>query len=82
MRFQDQTFQQRERSILDAAAHLFHQQPWDRLTIAEVAVHAGIGKGTLYKHFPSKEALYAQLVMEFSRKNIELLSQQMESVPR
>lgn len=82
MRFQDQTFQQRERSILDAATHLFHQQPWDRLTIAEVAVHAGIGKGTLYKHFPSKEALYAQLVMEFSRKNIELLSQQMESVPR
>ena len=57
MRFHDLTFQQRERSILDAALHLFHQQPWDRLTIAEVATHARIGKGTVYKHFPSKEDL-------------------------
>ena len=82
MRFQDQTFQQRERSILDAALHLFHQQPWDRLTIAEVAVHAGIGKGTLYKHFPSKEALYARLVQEFSRRNLEQLTQQAAELPR
>lgn len=81
MRFQDQTFQQRERSILDAAAHLFHQQPWDRLTIAEVAEHAGIGKGTLYKHFPSKEALYAQLVLEFSRNNLLRLTQQAADLP-
>lgn len=81
MRFQDQTFQQRERSILDAASHLFHQQPWDRLTIATVAAYAGIGKGTVYKHFPSKEALYAQLVLEFSRKNIEGLSRKAASSP-
>ena len=76
MRFQAQTFQQRERSILDAALHLFHQQPWDRLTIAEMAAHAGIGKGTLYKHFASKEALYAQLVLEFSRSNLQQIQQQ------
>jgi len=82
MRFQDQTFQQRERGILDAATRLFHEQPWDRLTIAEVAAHAGIGKGTLYKHFPSKEALYARLVVEFSRKNLEGLTLQAANLPR
>ena len=76
MRFQDQSFAQRERSILDAALHLFQQQPWDRLTIAEVAEHARIGKGTVYKHFPSKEALYAQLVLEFSRSNLQQIQQQ------
>lgn len=73
MRFQDQSFQQRERSILDSALRLFHEQPWDRLTIAELAEHAGIGKGTLYKHFPSKEALYAHLVLEFSTTNLQTL---------
>jgi len=82
MRFQDLTFQQRERSILDAASRLFHEQPWDRLTIAEVAAHAGIGKGTLYKHFPSKEALYARLVVEFSQKNLDSLIQQAANAPR
>lgn len=81
MRFHDLTFQQRERSILDAALHLFHQQPWDRLTIAEVATHARIGKGTVYKHFPSKEALYAQLVVEFSRNNLERIHLQATDLP-
>ena len=81
MRFHHQTFQQRERSIMDAALHLFHQQPWDRLTIAEVAQQAGIGKGTVYKHFSSKEALYARLVMDFSRSNLEQLSRQASTVP-
>jgi AcrR family transcriptional regulator len=82
MRFQDHTFQQRERSILDAATRLFHEQPWDRLTIAEVALHAGIGKGTVYKHFPSKEALYARLVLEFSVKNLDGLAMQAATAPR
>lgn len=76
MRFQDHSFVQRERRILEAAVHLFHQQPWDRLTIAEVAAHAGIGKGTVYKHFPSKESLYAQLVLEFSHGNLQQINQE------
>ena len=82
MRFQDQTFRQRERRILDAATRLFHEQPWDRLTIAEVAAHAGIGKGTVYKHFSSKEALYAQLVQEFSRSNLDGLINLVADAPK
>ncbi len=74
MRFQDQSFQQREQIILDAAHQLFRQQAWDRLTIAELATHAGIGKGTLYKHFSSKEALYAHMVMRFSRQRLQVLA--------
>lgn len=49
MRYQDQLFEQRESAILDAARRLFAEQPWDRVTIAEVATAAGIGKGTVYK---------------------------------
>jgi AcrR family transcriptional regulator len=70
MRYHDRLFQQRQDAILAAARQLFREQPWDRVTIAEVAIQAGIGKGTVYKHFPSKEALYAQLVVDISRQNL------------
>src|SRR3990167_7322248 len=70
MRYQDQLFEQRENALLDAARQLFAEQPWDRVTIAEVAAAAGIGKGTVYKHFPSKEALYARLMLDLSRDNL------------
>jgi AcrR family transcriptional regulator len=70
MRLQDQLFLQRESALLDAARLLFRQQPWDRVTIAEVATQAAIGKGTVYKHFPSKEALFARLTLDMSRANL------------
>jgi AcrR family transcriptional regulator len=70
MRYHEQLFQQREDAILAAARQLFREQSWDRVTIAEVAIQAAIGKGTVYKHFPSKEALYAQLTLNLSRDNL------------
>lgn len=70
MRYQDQLFQQRENALLQSARQLFQEQSWDRVTIAEVARHAGIGKGTVYKHFSSKEALYARLVLDCSRQHL------------
>lgn len=71
MRYQDQQFQQREQAILHSALALFRQHSWETVTIAEVAEAAGIGKGTVYKHFPSKEALFAELVLDFSQRCLE-----------
>jgi AcrR family transcriptional regulator len=83
MRYQDQLFEQRESAILDAARQLFAEQPWDRVTIAEVAIAAGIGKGTVYKHFPSKDALYARLVIDRSREDLlELRALHADSPPQ
>jgi len=73
MRYQDQLFQQRESAILDAALQLFSEQPWDRVTIAQVALAAGIGKGTVYSHFPSKEALYSQLAARLAQQHLTAL---------
>nr|WP_322941959.1 helix-turn-helix domain-containing protein [Pseudomonas sp. s4] len=81
MRYQDQLFQERESALLEAARQLFHEQSWDRVTIAEVARHAGIGKGTVYKHFTSKEALYARLVLDCSRQNLAELQGIARSAP-
>lgn len=81
MRYQDQLFQQRESALLEAARQLFQNQSWDRVTIAEVARQAGIGKGTVYKHFPSKEALYARLVLDRSRQHLAELQEIAHTAP-
>lgn len=81
MRYQDQLFQQRENALLESARQLFQEQSWDRVTIAEVARHAGIGKGTVYKHFSSKEALYARLVLDCSRQHLSELREVANQAP-
>lgn len=68
MSYQDEVFAQRERLLLDTALELFLQRGWESVTVAEVATAAGIGKGTVYKHFPTKDAIYARLALEFSRR--------------
>lgn len=68
MRYQDELFQQRETLLLDTALKLFRSCGWERVTIAQVAQHAGVAKGTVYKHFSSKESIYARLALRFSRE--------------
>ncbi len=52
----------RER-ILSSAMYLFAQTEFDRVTIDEVAERAGVGKGSVYRQFGSKEELYAGAVI-------------------
>ena len=60
-------FERRERDLLDAALALFDDDNWDQVTVAEIAKRAEIGKGTVYKHFPSKDEIYARLSLEFGQ---------------
>jgi AcrR family transcriptional regulator len=52
----------RER-ILDSARAVFAEGGPDA-QIDDVARHAGVGVGTVYRHFPTKEALLAELVRQ------------------
>jgi AcrR family transcriptional regulator len=45
-------------SILRAATDLFVEKDFHHVLMEEVAVRAGVGKGTLYRYFPAKEDLY------------------------
>ena len=53
----------RER-ILRSAAELFAEREFDLVLIDEVAAHAGVGKGSVYRQFKSKEELYAAAVID------------------
>jgi AcrR family transcriptional regulator len=50
---------ERERRILDIAADLLLRHGYRRVTIDDIAQGAGIGKGTIYLHWKTREALFA-----------------------
>ena len=52
----------RER-ILESAARLFAEREFDLVLVDEVAANAGVGKGSVYRQFRSKEELYAAAVI-------------------
>lgn len=50
-------------AVLEAAKRLFAEQGLDA-QMPDVAKHAGVGVGTVYRHFPTKDDLIAALVAE------------------
>src|SRR3979411_3249686 len=55
-------------AVLGAATRLFARFGFDKTSIDEIAREAGVSKGAVYRHWPSKDALFeATLVREYLR---------------
>ena len=54
----------RRRVILRAAAELFSTGAGELPTVAEIAVRAGLAKGTTYLYFRTKEAIFSTVLLE------------------
>jgi AcrR family transcriptional regulator len=54
--------EQREQSILAAAVALFSERGYANTRMDDIAARAGVGKGTLYVYFASKQALLEGVV--------------------
>nr|WP_202446752.1 ScbR family autoregulator-binding transcription factor [Streptomyces sp. SID5468] len=67
---QERAVRTREKIVL-AAASVFEERGFARASISEILARAGVTKGALYFHFPSKEAL-AQGVMAAQGDALEL----------
>lgn len=48
----------RRQAILAGALQLFREVPYAELRMADLATRLGLGKGTIYLYFPTKEALF------------------------
>jgi TetR/AcrR family transcriptional regulator of autoinduction and epiphytic fitness len=57
--FRQQMLLAREQAIVACVNRLLAEKGYDQMTVDEVAAEVGIAKASLYKHFPSKEALAA-----------------------
>lgn len=49
-------------SIRNAARRLFAQAGYDATGVAEICAAAGVSKGAFYYHFPSKQAVFLELL--------------------
>jgi AcrR family transcriptional regulator len=50
--------EERRQALVDAALRVFHTTSYAGATTAEIAREAGVSEPILYRHFPSKRALY------------------------
>lgn len=54
--------EERKEAIVAAVRDVFAQKGFDGTTTRELAKAAGVSEALLYKHFPSKESLYAAML--------------------
>ncbi|MBI9074801.1 MAG: TetR/AcrR family transcriptional regulator [Desulfatibacillum sp.] len=70
---------ERKNKLLQAAARVFSEKGYAGTTISDVAARAGMGKGTVYGYFSSKEELFFDLFFWYAREvmagvSLDLLS--------
>jgi AcrR family transcriptional regulator len=68
--------------IVAAAARLFNRKGFAAVTIGEIMTAAGLTHGGFYRHFGSKQELYAEAVRHFLRKEAPARWQKRRAGPR
>ncbi|MEV5741755.1 helix-turn-helix domain-containing protein [Microbispora rosea] len=63
--------ERRAERILDAAGELLVSWGYPRVTVEDVARRAGVGKGTVYLHFSTKELLFLAVLIRAEARIIE-----------
>ncbi|MFU8783797.1 TetR/AcrR family transcriptional regulator [Aliidiomarina sp.] len=66
--------EQRQSEILEAAKQVFAERGYQVADVQTIAERAGVGKGTVYRHFPTKEILFKQALtwqLDILRKRVD-----------
>ena len=53
-------------AVINAAIEAFQAAGFDATSMDKIAAQAGVSKRTVYNHFPSKEALFAAILLQLS----------------
>ncbi len=64
--------------ILDAALQIFTEKGFSATRMIDVARQAGISKGTLYRYFASKEAIFCEVVKQRITPQLDQVESQVE----
>lgn len=57
----------RRRALLDAAARLFAERGFDRVSMEDLGSAAGVSGPAVYRHFPGKQSVLAALLIDVSQ---------------
>jgi AcrR family transcriptional regulator len=71
--FRETQFEAREEAIVTATNELLATKGYDTMVMDDIAGAVGIAKGSLYKHFASKEALAAAVMIRLLRRTMTAL---------
>jgi len=71
--FREQVLRVREDAIVASVNRLLAEKGFDLMTVDEVAADVGIAKASLYKHFPSKEALAAAAMVRVLDRTLAVI---------
>ncbi len=74
--FREQVLRVREDAIVASVNRLLADKGFDLMTVDEVAADVGIAKASLYKHFPSKEALAAAAMVRLLQRTLAVVDEQ------
>lgn len=75
IREKKKVFLAREEKIVRAALELLIGENIDRVTVSKIASKAGIGKGTVYKHFLTKNEILVRIMLDYERRIARRLSE-------
>ena len=66
-----------KKSIFEVAGRLFKEKGYDNTTVDEITKEAGVGKGTFFNYFPTKEALLQDFIKQKEELVFDLLKDQL-----
>ncbi|MDX2349972.1 MAG: TetR/AcrR family transcriptional regulator [Porticoccus sp.] len=72
-------FLSREERIIEKSLSLLVRDGIDKVTVSAIAREAGVGKGTVYKHFLTKTEILMRIVLNYERNITENLRKGIES---
>jgi AcrR family transcriptional regulator len=70
----------KEDRILDSAQKLFARYGLRKTSVEDIAKHAGLGKGTIYLYFKSKEEIFEAVCRSIGRMHIQQLEEEVGKV--
>src|SRR3954447_10170697 len=71
----------RREQILATAAELFAARGFHGVSVSDIGAACGISGPALYKHFPSKDAVLAEMLVEISERLLAVGRQRSDDAP-
>jgi AcrR family transcriptional regulator len=72
--FREAQFSIREEAIVEATNRLLGSKGYEMMSMDDIAAEVGIAKGSLYRHFDSKEALAAAVMVRLLQRTRAILA--------
>ncbi|MBN1496708.1 MAG: TetR/AcrR family transcriptional regulator [Spirochaetes bacterium] len=71
--------EERKNLIIDAAEQVFSAKPFNKVSMREIAVEAGIAPSSLYTYFPNQELLFVEATVRDSNRLIDEMEKMLDN---